>query len=221
MARLTILLLALSCQPVNARAQAVPPPPTNPAIVMLELQDVDDNSVHYLKTKLTEFEADSAVKEVWLRINSHGGSVEAGFDLIQAFDHYKKPLTCVVDVRAWSMGMSVLQGCPKRLMTRRSSLMMHEVLVQGMNGNQHDMIDAASTTRVLTESLIQLAAERLKIKADSIREKITGRQWWIDADEALDVGAIDSFIDPKDIPSDQLVSAPPPAPSLLELLRGS
>lgn len=218
MARLVVSILALSYPPANHPAQAAS---ANPALVMLELQDVDDNNVNYLKTKLTEFESDSNVKEVWLRINSHGGSVEAGFNLIQAFDHYKKPLTCVVDVRAWSMGMSVLEGCPKRLMTRRSSLMMHEVLVQGMNGNQHDMIDAASTTRVLTESLIQLAATRLKLSANDIRAKVSGKQWWIDADEALDIGAIDGFIEPKDVPSDQLVSTLPPSSSLLELLRGA
>lgn len=220
MMRLAALFFALSCQSTNARAQAGPASlPTG--TVMLELQDVDAYNVAGLKAKLADLEVDSNIKEVWLRINSHGGSVEAGFDLIQTFDHYRKPLICVVDTKAWSMGMSVLEGCPKRLMTRRSSLMMHEVLVQGMNGNQHDMIDAASTTRVLTESLIQLAASRLKLSANDIRTKVTGKQWWIDADEALDVGAIDGFVEPQDIPSDQLVTLPPPAQSILEILRGS
>ncbi len=221
MMRFAAVLLFLSCQSTNAKARAEPESGTLGPIVMLEIQDVDDNTVAGLKERLAEFEVDPNIHEVWLRINSHGGSVEAGFDLIQTFDHYKKSLTCVVDVRAWSMGMSLLEGCPHRLMTKRSSLMMHEVLVQGVSGNAHEMQNPADTTRVLTESLIQLAAGRLKLSANDIRAKITGKQWWIDADEALDIGAIDGFVEPKDIPADHFIALPKPAPSLLELLRGS
>lgn len=211
MSKALVSFIFASCIFGQAKAEPVP------KVVMIEIADVDRAAVDAVKTKLKELESDNSVDAVWLRINSHGGEVDAGLELIQAFDHYKKPLTCVVDVKAWSMGMSILEGCPRRLMTRRSTLMMHEVLVQSAGGNEHDLVNTASAVRAMTESLVQLAAGRMKIGPNEIRAHIDGRQWWLDVDEALDVGAIDGIVSPADIPA---LTELPKAPSLLELLGG-
>ena len=215
MSKALFLFIFASC--VFGQAKAAPAAGAAPAPVMIEIADVDRASVDAIKTKLDEFAHDDNVSEVWLRINSHGGEVDAGLELIQAFDHYKKPLTCVVDVKAWSMGMSILEGCPHRVMTRRSTLMMHEVLVQTASGNAHDLADTASAVRAMTESLIQIAAGRMHLTANDIRAHIAGKQWWIDVEEALDVGAIDAIVSPADIPP---LTELPKAPTLLELLGG-
>ncbi len=212
----TLLCLVFSCAHGSSlRAQSSASYPTGR--VMIEQGDVTGDSVAAVEKALSDLDADNSTTEIFLRINSHGGEVEAGLDLIQFFDTLHKPLTCVVDTKGWSMGMSILEGCPTRLMTTRSTLMMHGTMAS-TQGNERDMRDSGETARVLTESLIQIAAQRLKISENEIREHINGRQWWLDAKDALAVGAIDSIVSPKDLPP---ITVPKKISStLIELLNG-
>lgn len=210
-------LLVFSCAH-GSRLHAQASAPVTTGRVMIEVGDVTGDSVAAVESKLAELDADANVTEIYLRINSHGGEVDAGLGLIQFFDTLHKPLTGVVDTKGWSMGMSILEGCPTRWMTARSTLMMHGAMTQ-TQGNERDMKDAAETGRVITESLIQIATQRMKISADEIREHINGRQWWLSAKDAMDVGAIDAIVSPKDLP--RLTELPKSAPTLMELLHGN
>ena len=60
----------------------------------------------------------------------------------------------------------------------------------------------------------------MKISEDEIREHIAGRQWWLDAKDALAVGAVDAIVSPKDLPRITPL-AKSVSSTLEELLRGS
>ncbi len=213
----SLACLIFSCAHVSqSRAQASAPVATGR--VMIEQLDVTQESVAAVEAKLAELDADSNVTEIYLRINSHGGEVSAGLELAQYFDTLHKPLTCVVDYMAWSMGATILESCPTRLMTRRSTIMVHEASAS-VQGNAHDMADSESVARVITESLIQIMAQRVNISADAIREKITGKQWWMSAEEALAVGAVDALVSPKDLP--RITPLAKSLSALEQLLHGS
>ena len=136
----SLACMVFSCAHVSqSRAQASAPVATGR--VMIEMGDVTGDSVAAVETKLAELDADSNVSEIILRINSHGGEVEAGLGLVQFFETLHKPLTGVVDTKGWSMGMTILEGCPTRWITARSTLMMHGAMTQ-TQGNERDMQDS-------------------------------------------------------------------------------
>lgn len=213
----SLALLVFSCAH-GSRLHAQASAPTATGRVMIEQGDVNQESVASTEAKLAELDADANVTEIYLRINSHGGDVEAGFRLAQYFPMLHKPLTCVTDFMAWSMGAVIMESCPTRLITPRSTMMFHEVS-SVVNGNVHDMMNAESFSQAMSEAVVQVAAARLNISADKIRGNITGKQWVLSASEALSVGAVDAIVSPKDLP--RLTEYPKPAPLLLELLRGS
>lgn len=214
----SLALLVFSCAH-GSRLHAQASAPYATGRVMIEQGDVTSDSVAAVESELAKLDADANVTEIYLRINSHGGEVEAGLGLIQFYETLHKPLTCIVDTKGWSMGMTLLEGCPVRWMTARSTLMMHGAMAQ-TQGNERDMKDAAETGRVITESLIQIAALRMSISENEIREHINGRQWWLDAKDAQAVGAIDAIVSPRDLPPITPL-AKPISSTLEELLRGS
>lgn len=212
----TILSFVFACgHTYTLHAQATPT--AADGRVMIELGDVTDSEVGAVKAALSTFAADGDIKEVYLRINSNGGSISAGLDLIQAFDHYPKKLICVADTHAYSMGLSVLEGCPHRLMTTRATLMMHQCKIQGAGGSETELEDAARACHAMTEAMIHLAAEHMKISDADIRARMVGKEWWFDSVEALDVGAVDAIVDPATLPILTPIQVPE---SLSDFLRG-
>lgn len=210
----TIVICAFSCSHTGHTEVA---PLTPDGRVMIELGDVTDSEVQSVKAALAALAANKDVTTVYLRINSAGGSISAGLDLIQAFDHYPKKLMCVADTHAYSMGLTVLEACPIRLMTTRSTLMMHECAIRGVGGNEHELRNGAESCHAMTEAIIHIAAARMTLTEDQIRAKITGLQWWMDSTAALVAGAIDAVIDPSELP---VLTPIAPPPSLSDLLNG-
>lgn len=206
----------LSCAHISkAKAQDTTPAPKR---VMISVGDIDTSAVDATIEALATLEADPEVTEVWLRIDSHGGEIDAGMRLIQAFDQYKKPLVCVVDTKAYSMGAVILQACPMRLATSRSSLMFHEALVQQAAGNEHDLSMTAAALHVITESLVQVCAGRMGLTAKQLHQKINNTQWWLTADDALAAHAVDALVSPTELPP--LLPVAARRLSVLELLGG-
>src|SRR6266478_1865551 len=106
-----LLLLALllpSLPPTSASAVAV----QTPARVSLELNEVSEDAVSAIINALDTFEA-GGTKEIWLRLNSFGGDVDAGQRLIIRLEQSTVPTTCVADFKAMSMAAFILEspGC--------------------------------------------------------------------------------------------------------------
>lgn len=196
------VLLTVSC--AATRPADLPPTPvtsSNPAI-LLNLEDFSEETVTGLITKLGQVDEVGAV--VMLRLDTYGGSVHEGQRLMRALESMKYArVQCVADTKAMSMGMYLLQspGCDERLMTRRAMLMMHEPLIPNTGGNEHALREDADYLRALTSGLVATAAKRMKKSEAFIRGKISNRNWYLDADEALKMNAVDRFVEPEDLPA--------------------
>lgn len=127
---------------------------------------------------------------VRLSIDSPGGSVVAGLELIKAIEAHGQ-VDCVVDGTAASMAFFVLQACRSRLMTPDSLLMTHPPSIQ-----TSEALTAAKLREYLSMlSALQAALEwhgchRLVIPPEDCQKR-SSATWWMAADEALDVGAVD------------------------------
>lgn len=185
---------------VGLKPQESSPLETDGSARLIELGDFDDNVTIPFWKKIKQLD-DLGLPAIWIKINSDGGSIYAGLELIQRVETLKTKVICVVDFRAVSMGMAFLesQACDERLMTKRSHLMAHEGSVgRGGNADQHK--DLAQALDAITSSLVAMMAERMQMSEKDFWEKIRNRTWYLDYHEALKHKAVDGIADPKDFP---------------------
>jgi len=136
---------------------------------------------------------------IFVEINSEGGEVEAGFALAKAIEASPVPVICIVDGQAASMAFYILQSCDVRAMTPRSSLMMHQVtLVGAMKASTIKALQKQIDT--YNKAMVGQCAAKMKLPATEIADKIAAGDWWMAADEALEVGAVDSIIPVSSLP---------------------
>jgi ATP-dependent protease ClpP protease subunit len=171
---------------------------------VIEFGDVDDLN---MGRAMRQFDRKVAQGErhIWFRVNSFGGSIFTGLDVIQHIELYKKlyavDVTCVVDTKAMSMGAVFLESaCDKRLMTKRSVLLFHNGST-GAEGTVEQIKEEAQILEALNYAMAEMSAARMNITVEQYREKIAKGAWTMGWKEALDVGAIDGTIEPADIPA--------------------
>ncbi len=137
---------------------------------------------------------------VMLEINTPGGSLSAGHEMSRIIEHSPLTVACVVDGKAYSMGMYILQSCDIRVMTKRSTLMVHQVsiMVRGdgtrltQSGIDEIRVQIVATTR----GYIEWVAHRMKLSVADVLKKVdNGGEWFLNWEEAVKVGAVDRAID--------------------------
>jgi ATP-dependent protease ClpP protease subunit len=199
---------------LSKEAEQAVPTSSSSGPAMLEVDSFDEATMMGLKAKITELR--QAGTEVWLRLNTNGGSVFAEQDFVQFLEH--EPVTCVVDFRAFSAGAFFLESgaCKERLMTKRSTVLFHEALVQEASGNSHALQDTVNELVAITDSIIATTSERLKMSEDDFKAQINNKVWIMSYHEALKANVVDKIVDPKDLPPVTAYEKP----SMLQILLG-
>jgi ATP-dependent Clp protease protease subunit len=129
---------------------------------------------------------------IWFRINSPGGSVDAGLILVDTMEAIKAPIHCIVESAAYSMAAIILTYCEKRYALPHATIMLHEASY-GMTGedpsirSRHDFL-----TRYLDRMHVEIA-KNIGMELKAYRERIRDA-WWLMADEAKAANIIDEVI---------------------------
>lgn len=156
--------------------------------------EVDSRSVGFTIDAIRQANAQGA-DAIVIEFNTPGGSVDDGFLLTKAIERSKAPVFCIVDGMGASMGFYMLQGCADRAMTFRSTLMAHEPALSGnVSGNQEEFGDYASYLAATTRAMNFHMSARMCITYEEFSLRISGRDWWMDAVEALNVCAVDTVV---------------------------
>lgn len=139
---------------------------------------------------------EAGAKAIIFEIDTPGGEIGTGFRLARAIEESKAPVVCVVDDSALSMGMYLLQSCKVRIMTKRSSLMIHEAGMGGMvMGHEVTWRNIAEALKAINKAMFEHVARRMTVKPEWIADKCRGgSQWWLNWDEALKVHAVDYVV---------------------------
>lgn len=171
---------------------------------LIPIEDIDSMTLPGIRASF-DSRVDAGDKVVLFRINSFGGEVFAGMDFIQHVEDAKHAhdlhIQCVVDSRAMSMGAAFLESfCDERLMTRRSMIMFHGAAT-AVKGKQDDIESELSEVRAMNESLGNMCAARMNISREEYAAHTAHQNWFLAADEALKVGAIDGFVSADDLPA--------------------
>ncbi len=156
---------------------------------------VNDQTANVVVAQMLFLESENPDKEIFLYINSPGGSVSAGLSVYDTMQFIKPDVSTLCMGMAASMGAFLLAAGTKgkRLALPNSRIMIHQPS-GGAQGQASDIEIQAREILRLRETLNQILADRTgqtidKIKADSERD------YFMSAPEAKDYGLIDQVLD--------------------------
>lgn len=163
-------------------------------IVMLGT-DVNDEIANFITAQLLYLEGQDDSQDIWLYINSPGGSVTSGMAIYDTMNFVKPDVATICMGLGASMGQFLLcAGAPgKRYALPHARIMMH----QPMAGLQGQAADIA----IQAEQLVyikRLMAERIAEHTGQTVEQITldsDRDRWFTAEQAKEYGIVDHVIE--------------------------
>jgi len=162
-------------------------------IVMLGT-DVNDEIANYICGQMLFLEGEDENKDIWLYINSPGGSVTAGMAIYDTMQFVKPDVATICMGLAASMGQFLLcAGAPgKRYSLPHARIMMHQPS-GGIRGQ-------ASDIAIQAEQLVyvkKLMAERIAFHTGQTVEQVqmdSERDRWFTAEAALEYGQVDKVL---------------------------
>lgn len=162
--------------------------------IVLLFDQVDDNLACSIISQLLYLESVDPEKDIYLYINSPGGSVSAGFGIYDTIKHLKCNVSTICVGMAASMGAFLLAAGTKgkRYCLENSQVMIHQVS-SGVQGQATDMQIAVNHTLKIKERLNRMLAENCGQPYDVVARD-TERDNWMFPDEALEYGLIDKII---------------------------
>jgi ATP-dependent Clp protease protease subunit len=153
--------------------------------------DVNDQVANYLTAQMLYLEGEDAEKDIWLYINSPGGSVTAGMAIYDTMQFIQPDVATICMGLAASMGQFLLcAGAPgKRFSLPHARIMMHQPS-GGLQGQASDIAIQAEqmvyTKRLMAEKIAEHTGQPVEqIEADSERDR------WFTAAQAKEYGIID------------------------------
>ncbi len=152
---------------------------------------IEDYMANLVVAQLLFLEAEDPKKDIFLYINSPGGSVTAGLSIIDTMHHIKPDVATVCVGLAASMGSLILsQGAKgKRAALPNSEIMIHQPS-GGAYGQASDIDITAKHILKTRERLNKMLAKATGQKLAQI-EKDVDRDYFMDAEEAKTYGIID------------------------------
>lgn len=162
-------------------------------IVMLT-GEVNDQSASIIISQLLFLESANPSQDIFLYINSPGGSVSAGLGIYDTMNYIKPDVSTICCGLAASMGAFLLSGGAKgkRLCLPNAEVMIHQPL-GGTQGQASDIIIAADHIQRTKTKLTQIIADNCGKDYKTV-EEACNRDNWLSAEEALDFGLIDSIV---------------------------
>ena len=163
-------------------------------------EDVNHASASLVVAQLLFLESEDPDKEIYLYINSPGGSITDGMAIVDTINYIKCPVSTVCIGMAASMG-AVLLACGtkgKRLATPNSEIMIHQPLIGGggLSGQTTEIKIHADHMVRTRDKLNKLLSEKTGQSLETI-ERDTERDNYMTAEEALKYGLIDGILDKK------------------------
>lgn len=156
---------------------------------------VSDVTAKVAVDQLGEWSRSHPGEDISLVFNSPGGEVFSGlalFDYIQELKRAGHRVETVSLGMAASMGGILLQAGTHRVMGANAYMLIHEVSSTG-RGKTSELEDEVKLVKRLQEKLLYILAERSTLNVPEIKKRWTRKDWWLDAQEALELGFIDEI----------------------------
>jgi ATP-dependent Clp protease, protease subunit len=156
---------------------------------------VNDQTANLVVAQMLFLESENPDKDIFLYINSPGGSVSAGLSIFDTMNFIKPDVSTMCMGMAASMGSFLLMAGAKgkRLALPNSRVMMHQPS-GGAQGQASDIEIQAREIIKTREQLNRIYADRTGKAVDRITADME-RDYWMSAEEAREYGLIDQVLD--------------------------
>ena len=164
-------------------------------IVMVQGQ-VEDTMANAIVAQLLFLDAQDNTKDIYMYINTPGGSVSAGLAIVDTMNFIKSPVQTIVMGVAASMGTIIASSGAKgkRFMLPNAEYMIHQPMGGTGGGTQQtDMAIAAQHLLKTRERLEKILANNSGQTLDKIHVDAE-RDNWMTAEETLEYGFIDAIM---------------------------
>ena len=164
-------------------------------------EPVTSESANRIVAQLLFLEAEDPDKDIYLYINSPGGSVYDGLGIFDTMQHVKPDIHTVCVGLAASMGAFLLCAGAKN---KRSSLLHSRIMIHqplgGARGQASDIRIQADEILFIKDKLNKELSERTGQPIERIRED-TDRDFYMSPTEAIEYGIIDNVFNKRPINS--------------------
>ena len=161
-------------------------------------EEVTAASANVVIAQLFFLESEDPDKEIYLYINSPGGSITAGMAIVDTMNYIKCPVTTICVGMAASMGAVLLASGEKgkRFATPNAEILIHQPLIAGggISGQPTEKKIHADHMVKTREKLNKLLSDRTGQSLETI-ERDTERDNYMTAEQALAYGLIDGIMD--------------------------
>ncbi|MBO3287471.1 ATP-dependent Clp endopeptidase proteolytic subunit ClpP [Paenibacillus sp. FSL M8-0228] len=155
---------------------------------------IDDHLANSIIAQLLFLAAEDPEKEIYMYINSPGGSTSAGFAIYDTMQYIKPNVHTICTGFAASFGAILLLAGAKG---KRSALPNSEIMIHqphgGAQGQASDIAISAKRILWTREKATRITAERTGQSFEKV-EKDMDRDFYMSAQEALEYGVIDQVI---------------------------
>jgi len=156
---------------------------------------VNDQTANLVVAQMLFLESENPDKDIFLYINSPGGSVSAGLSIFDTMQFIKPDVSTLCMGMAASMGSFLLMAGAKgkRLALPNARVMIHQPS-GGAQGQASDIEIQAREIIKTREQLNRMYADRTGQTIERIAADME-RDYWMSATEARDYGLVDQVLD--------------------------
>ncbi len=156
---------------------------------------IDDQVASLVIAQMLFLEAENPEKDIFLYINTPGGSITAGLAMYDTMQYVKPDVATIALGQAASMGAVLLAGGTKgkRFALPHSRVLLHQPLMSGLQGQATDIDIHAKDLMRLRERLNAILAHHTGQPIDKINLD-TERDFILEAEGARDYGLLDKII---------------------------
>lgn len=156
---------------------------------------IDDNVANLIIAQLLFLEAEDPDKDIYLYINSPGGSVTSGMAIYDTIQYIRPDVTTICVGLAASMGAFLLAAGTKgkRFCLPNSEIMIHQPLA-GAQGQVTDIKIHAERLLKVKKRLNEILSQRTGQPLEKIEDDVE-RDKFMDPDEAKEYGLIDGIME--------------------------
>ncbi len=167
----------------------------NDRIIMLS-EEVNDTSASLVVAQLLYLEGQDPDKDISLYINSPGGSISAGMAIHDTMKYIKCDVSTICMGMAASMGAFLLASGTKgkRFALPNAEIMIHQPLMQGLQGQATDIKIHADHLVRTKEKMNTLLSQYTGQPLEKVMQD-TERDNFLSAQQAAEYGLIDAVIE--------------------------
>jgi ATP-dependent Clp protease protease subunit len=155
---------------------------------------VDDQIANLIIAQLLHLESEDPDKDVYIYVNSPGGSVYAGLAIYDTMQYIKPDVQTICVGIAMSMGALLLAGGAKgkRLALPNAKILIHQVS-SGFQGQATDIEIQARETINMKRRMEEILAHHSEQPLEKVSKDME-RDYFMTAQEAKDYGIIDTVV---------------------------